>query len=133
MSDTSYYLKRLEQYMRSCPTCWPTFGKEQHFMSRVEIWHMIHRYNSILESYAVGFTSELLNRRFRVGYPEWDFVTAWKNGIPCVDGRNYFIRRISVAILSSPSKGVFQFPLLFIVMVISRFFESGPQKLPVNP
>ena len=77
---TDLYLKRLEEYMRSCPTCWPTFVKESHYDLRVDVWRMLYRYYNVLGSYTLAFTFELFNRRLWGPYPEWDFCTCIAKG-----------------------------------------------------
>ena len=82
VADTAYYLRRLEQNMRSRPTCWPTYIKQNHYDLRVRVYHMIHRYENILDGYALRFTSELSNHRLRYNgqYPEWEFCTCFERG-----------------------------------------------------
>ena len=70
--DISYYLKRLEQDMRSFPTCFPTFVMGNRYLLRLQVWHMIHRFNAILDAYGVAFTSGLISHRLWCNgqYPE---------------------------------------------------------------
>ena len=75
-----YYLKRLEENMRSCPTRCPTFVKENHYVLRVDAWRMLYRFYNVLGRYALAFTFELFNHRLWGPYPEWDFCTCIAKG-----------------------------------------------------